>query len=31
MLERPGMAVYNIFSTRIATRYIRKDIQFKEI
>ena len=31
MLERPGMAVHNIFSTRVATRHIRKDIQFKEM
>ena len=31
MLERPGIAVHNIFSTRVTTRYIRKDIQFKEM
>ena len=31
MLEQPGMAVHNVFSTRVATRHIRKDIQFKEM
>ena len=31
MLEQPGEAVHDVFSTRVATRYIRKDIQFKEM
>ena len=31
MLERPGTAVHEAFSTRVATRHIRKDIQFKEM
>ena len=31
MLERPGITVHNVFSTRVITRHIRKDIQFKEM
>lgn len=31
MLERPGTAVHDVFSARVATRHIRKDIQFKEM
>ena len=31
ILEHPGTAVYHAFSTRIATRHLRKDIQFKEM
>ena len=31
MLDQPGTAIYNVFSIRVATRHIRKDIQFKEI
>ena len=31
MLDRLGTIVHNVFSTRVITRYIRKDIQFKEI
>ena len=31
ILEYPGIAVYYAFSTRITTRYLRKDIQFKEM
>ena len=31
MLEQLGTAVYDVFSTRVATRYIRKNIQFKEM
>ena len=31
MLEPPGTAVHDVFSARVATRHIRKDIQFKEM
>ena len=31
MLDQPGTAVHEAFSTRVATRHIRKDIQFKEM
>ena len=31
MLEQPGMAVNDVFSTGVATRHLRKDIQFKEM
>ena len=31
MLEQPGMAVNDVFSKRVATRHLRKDIQFKEM
>lgn len=31
MLETPSSVVYDVFSTRVATRHIRKDIQFKEM
>ena len=31
MLPDPNTAVHNVFSTRIASRHIRKDIQFKEM
>ena len=31
ILEPPGTAIHEAFSTRVATRHIRKDIQFKEM
>ena len=31
MLGQPDEAVYDVFSTRVATRHIHKDIQFKEM
>ena len=31
MLDQPDSTVYDVFSIRVVTRYIRKDIQFKEI
>ena len=31
MLDQPDSTVYDVFSTRVATRHIRKDIQFQEM
>ena len=31
ILGQPDEAIYDVFSTRVATRHIRKDIQFKEM
>ena len=31
MLDEPGSAINDVFSIRVTTRHIRKDIQFKEM